>query len=140
MNILHKNIEIEGDKHHSAQGSVFYASFIDKPENKGKGNLVLKIYSEADKKSYIKEINVLKKIEEYKKDNLHKYNGFPTLISCIEGPNSAEILMETIGPNLRKQLKDTPGGVFSRSTVYQITIQMVSSVHNFVIVLFRFTA
>ena len=88
--------------------------------------MVLKIYNDSDRKSYIKEIIVLKKIEELRITNPSKVTGFPTLISCIEGASSAEILMETIGPNLRKQLKDTQGGVFSRATVYQITIQMVS--------------
>ena len=48
--------------------------------------------------------------------------GFPEMISYIEGSKSAEILMEALGPNLRKLLKQCPGNVFSKTTVYMITI------------------
>mgnify|MGYP006893281187 CR=1 FL=1 len=55
-----------------------------------------------------------------------KYTGFPKFISSLRGPNSAEILMEALGPNLRKLLKECPGGVFSKATVFKIIIQLVS--------------
>jgi len=48
--------------------------------------------------------------------------GFPDMISNIEGQLSAEILMEALGPNLRKLLKQCPGYKFSNTTVYMITI------------------
>ena len=36
--------------------------------------------------------------------------------------------MEALGANLRKLLKELPGGVFSKPTVYKITIQLVSKI------------
>ena len=57
--------------------------------------------------------------------------GFPEMISNIEGPQTAEILMEALGPNLRKLLKQCPGNVFTKTTVYMITIQLVSLFHTF---------
>jgi hypothetical protein len=44
------------------------------------------------------------------------------MISKIEGPNTSEILMEALGPNLRKLLKQSPNNYFSKTTVYMITI------------------
>ena len=54
--------------------------------------------------------------------------GFPRLISFLEGPNSTEILMQALGPNLRKLLKECPGGYFSKNTVYMITIALIKRV------------
>jgi hypothetical protein len=54
--------------------------------------------------------------------------GFPDMISHLEGQKSAEILMEALGPNLRKLLKQCPGNIFSKTTVYMITIQLVRKV------------
>ena len=48
--------------------------------------------------------------------------GFPEMISNIEGQESAEILMEALGSNLRKILKQCPGNSFSKKTVYMMTI------------------
>lgn len=48
------------------------------------------------------------------------------MISHLEGQKSAEILMEALGPNLRKLLKQCPGNIFTKTTVYMITIQLVS--------------
>jgi hypothetical protein len=48
--------------------------------------------------------------------------GFPVMISNIDGEKSSEILMEALGPNLRKLLKQSPNNVFSKTTVLMITI------------------
>lgn len=50
------------------------------------------------------------------------YIGFPEMISKIESKETAELLMEALGPNLRKLLAQCPGRLFSRTTVYMITI------------------
>lgn len=52
------------------------------------------------------------------------------LISNKEGPNTAEILMEALGPNLRKLLKQSPGKVFSKTTVLMIIIQLIKLVRK----------
>ena len=96
--------------------------------------VVLKIYKNEDIKSYLKEISVFKKVMEIKRGlkDLHSQSipphitegvvGFPDMISHIEGQQSAEILMEALGPNLRKLLKQCPSNVFSKTTVYMIII------------------
>ena len=61
-------------------------------------------------KSYLKEIAVFKRLDEMMKrtksnTNLEPLVGFPDMISHLEGQKSAEILMEALGPNLRKLLK-----------------------------------
>lgn len=50
------------------------------------------------------------------------------MISYEESPNSAEILMEALGPNLRKLLKQCPGNEFCKTTVYMITIQLIKRI------------
>jgi len=81
---------------------------------------VLKIYNQDDIKSFTKEINVFNTIADAKKKaaDSEKFVGFPALISSIQGPDSAEILMEALGPNIRKLLKQCPGAVFSKPSVY----------------------
>jgi serine/threonine protein kinase len=54
--------------------------------------------------------------------------GFPEMISHIEGGKTAEILMEALGPNLRKLLKQCPGNIFTKTTVYMIIIQLIKRV------------
>lgn len=94
--------------------------------------LILKVYKIQDMKSYIKEMTVMKKLQDEKnkfkndKVNLEKFVGFPTSISFIEGQKSAEILMEALGPNFRKLLRECPNSKFSKTTVYMLTIQLVS--------------
>jgi len=89
---------------------------------------VLKIYKNENMKSYLKEISVFKKLNEMKKAvgvngvESESLVGFPEMISYIESNKTAEILMEALGPNLRKLLKQCPGNVFSKTTVYMITI------------------
>ena len=56
--------------------------------------------------------------------------GFPTPISFIEGQKSAEILMEALGPNFRKLLRECPNSKFSKTTVYMLTIQLVSTLNG----------
>ena len=79
-------------------------------------------------KSYIKEMTVMKKIEEEKSkyrfdsEQYDRFTGFPSPISFLEGPKSAEILMEALGPNLRKLVRECPNQKFSKTTVYMITI------------------
>lgn len=36
-------------------------------------------------------------------------SGFPTIVSKLENNRKAEILMEALGPNLRKLVKQCPG-------------------------------
>jgi hypothetical protein len=48
------------------------------------------------------------------------------MVSNIDGEKTSEILMEALGPNLRKLLKQSPNNVFSKTTVLMITIQLVS--------------
>jgi hypothetical protein len=48
--------------------------------------------------------------------------GFPEMISKIESKDTSELLMEALGPNLRKLLAQCPGKIFSKTTVYMITI------------------
>jgi hypothetical protein len=77
-------------------------------------------------KSYIKEMAVMKKLTDYmslkKAQNDSSAEGFPTLISSLEGQNQSEILMEALGPNLRKLLKESPNQHFSKMTIFMITI------------------
>lgn len=58
-------------------------------------------------KSYLKEIAVFKDIINRHQNNgqLEPLVGFPEMISHIKGGKTAEILMEALGPNLRKLLK-----------------------------------
>ena len=56
---LHNGILIKSDKQNSAQGSVFYCNKVN-----SKLELILKVYKIQDMKSYIKEIAVMKKINE----------------------------------------------------------------------------
>ena len=108
---LHQNIIINSQQQKSAQGSVFYVKIAADLAQE----LVLKIYKKEDIKSYLKETAVFKKIMDIKnaiKDNkviaTHIADGvcgFPDMISHIEGQQKAEILMEALGPNLRKLLK-----------------------------------
>ena len=82
-------------------------------------------------KSYLKEIAVFKRLDDMMKrrqkdEQLEPLVGFPDMISHLEGQKSAEILMEALGPNLRKLLKQCPGNIFTKTTVYMITIQLVS--------------
>jgi hypothetical protein len=95
--------------------------------------IVLKVYKNEDIKSYLKEIVVFKKLNQMR-SNLpengnpgeEEFMGFPKMISNLQGASQAEILMEALGPNLRKLLKQCPGKVFSKTSIYMITIQLVS--------------
>ena len=71
-----------------------------------KKELVLKIYQKESMRTYLKEALVLDKIEELSK--MEKIEGFPKVISKIQGPYSSEILMEALGPNLRKLMQSSP--------------------------------
>jgi serine/threonine protein kinase len=83
---------------------------------------VLKIYAQEDFKSYKKEVAVFMKLK-----NLKNCIGYPEMISKIESKETAELLMEALGPNLRKLLAQCPGKLFSKTTVYMLTIQLVSN-------------
>lgn len=111
----------------SAQSSVFYVTKVGDPNHQ----IVLKIYKNDDIKSYYKEIAVFKKIAQMnhnlpEQSKIEDFGGFPALVSNLENHNQAEILMEALGPNLRKLLKQCPGKVFSKTSIYMITIQLVS--------------
>ena len=53
------------------------------------------------------------------------------MVSNLEGDKTSEILMEALGPNLRKLLKQCPNNVFTKTTVLMITIQLVRNFFNF---------
>lgn len=42
------------------------------------------------------------------------FEGFPVIISKMESKDQAEILMEALGPNLRKLAQQCPGDGFSK--------------------------
>lgn len=99
--------------------------FYVKLSNDSSKELVLKIYKNNDMKSYFKENAVFQKLEEKKKqlaDEHEDLPGFPRVISTKESSTSAELLMEALGPNIRKLLKQCPTGFFSKTTTYIITI------------------
>ena len=101
---------------------------------------ILKQYSEKDIKSYIKEINVFNaltkaKLDESSDSAQEKFVGFPECIEFIETKQSAEILMEVLGHDIRKMLKKSKKNVFSKATVFKITIQLVSNILLFLITL-----
>ena len=60
-----------------------------------------------------------------RQNNSEDFIGFPKYVSSLQGTESAEILMEALGPNLKKYLRECPGGVFSKTTVYKIIIQLI---------------
>ena len=57
--LLHNDVTITSGKQVSAQGSVFY---VKKRESKQNNEYVLKIYKNADLKSYTKEMKVFEAI------------------------------------------------------------------------------
>jgi serine/threonine protein kinase len=104
--------------------------------------VVLKVYKKDDLKSYFKEIAVFKAIHSVKADtkNMQRpadLEGFPEMISKKESNNQAEILMESLGSNLRKILKQCAEKEFSKTTVYMIIIQLVSTTVHFLLVFFQ---
>jgi len=64
QNYLHKNLIIKSDKQNSAQGSVFYCKKTDDPDPSKE--LILKVYKIEYMKSYIKEMTVMKKLQDEK--------------------------------------------------------------------------
>lgn len=52
--------------------------------------------------------------------------GFPKILSFIDGTRQAEILMEALGTNLGRMLKQCPAKKLSKTTAYKITLQLVS--------------
>ena len=104
--------------------------YVKTDEYKRKGldrELVLKIYKSRDLKSYFKEKAVLNQLDDYfKKDDSQEVKGFPEIVSKKDNNKRAEILMQALGPNLRKLVKQCPGKKFSKTTVYMITLQLVS--------------
>ena len=65
--------------------------------------------------------------------------GFPVLVSHMEGPNSSEIILEALGPNIRTLLGQCPNGSFSNLTCYKLvseliirlrTLHQIGFVHN----------
>ena len=84
---------------------------------------MIKIFEEENQKIYFKESAVLNKIKALSES---EQKGFPLSLSEILGKNRSEIVMTLLGKNLRNVLKACKDGVFSRPTVYQIMIQLVS--------------
>lgn len=68
-----------------------------------------------------------RKTQKNQKEEDQEGTGFPEVISKIETNKQAEILMQALGPNLSKLIKQCPGKQFSKISVYMITIQLVSN-------------
>lgn len=87
---------------------------------------ILKIYNISELKSYYREVDILQKVTDKRKaigdPDAEIYQGFPLMESNIKGEETAEILMEALGPNLRKLLRQCPQQTFSKPSVYQIII------------------
>ena len=108
--------------------------FTGNTELSCQSELVLKIYRGKDLRSYTKELNVLESLERYRRDlvtnspessKLSRTNqliGYPEIVSKKEYDQQAELLMLALGSNLKKLSKECPGGAFSKTTVYMITI------------------
>ena len=75
----------------------------------------MKIYKQKDLKSYFKEKEVLNKLDDHfvkkvdEDSQGDEVTGFPSIVSKLENNRKAEILMEALGPNLRKLVKQCPG-------------------------------
>lgn len=103
--------------------------YVKTNEDQKKGldrELVLKIYKQRDLKSYFKEKAVLNQLDDYFREDTQEVKGFPDIVSKKDNNKRAEILMQALGPNLRKLVKQCPGKKFSKTTVYMITLQLVS--------------
>ena len=82
---------------------------------------ILKIYKSADFHSFRKEQIIL---ELFKEKGLCK-SGFPMVHSIKQNNKQAEILMEAIGPNLKKLKYQCPTKNFSKATALAIGIQLL---------------
>jgi hypothetical protein len=94
---------------------------------------VLKSYSCTKFDEYERELRIMKALNDSQSqtfcdDNLKNDQifGFPRLESYKKNLEKGEILMEALGPSLKKLLSQSPGGTFSKTCIYQITIQLVS--------------
>ena len=87
----------------------------------------MKVYPADQQKVYRKEKEIYKKIVK-QTNHLNTLKGFPKIVSTKEGKESAEILMQSLGPNL-KILRNqcSVNQAFSDITVYQIIVQLVST-------------
>ena len=72
------------------------------------------------------EDHFTKKVE-FDQSKVEECNGFPEIVSKKDNNKRAEILMQALGPNLRKLVKQCPGKKFSKTTVFMITLQLVSN-------------
>ena len=63
---------------------------------------------------------------EFDQSKIEECNGFPEIVSKKDTNKRAEILMQALGPNLRKLVKQCPGKKFSKTTTFMITLQLVS--------------
>lgn len=82
--------------------------------------MVLKLYKNdcANVKYYHTELKTLKSLKEQGKCE----EGFPQLISHLEGPTHSEILMERLGQSLKNLQDELPGNTFSEATCYLICL------------------
>lgn len=66
---------------------------------------MIKIFKKENLKSYFQEkemLNQLAKYSQLMRLQGKPFEGFPNIISKMESKDQAEILMEALGPNLRK--------------------------------------
>lgn len=98
--------------------------------------MILKAYGSDQMKSFHKEAQVMRDLSAKNSKLGGFYNtentpvGFPNIISIKESKERGEILMESLGDNLRNLVKKRPDGAFSRTTVYKITIALVSMIRS----------
>ena len=91
-NFMHKGLKLRSKQEQSAQGAVHFVRGEDGLEK------IIKVYPKKEFKSYRAELKVLQHVREIGAIR----DGFPEIISVKENSQCAEILMEALGPNLRK--------------------------------------
>ena len=114
---MHSGILINSNQLQSAQGSVFFV----KHRSNIQKELVLKIYDQDNMNSYYREKIILDRLSDLRKKD-PSITGFPQIISKMESENQAEILMEALGPSLKKLVKQCPAEGLSLHSIYNLTI------------------
>ena len=56
--------------------------------------------------------------------------GFPKLLSYKEVPESAEIILNALGPNLRTLMKQCPYGKFSPPTCFKLIYELIKRIRT----------
>lgn len=101
---------------------MFFVNLTTEVSNHSKA--VLKVYKKEEMKSFEKEIDVFKRVQIFKETRRPSDEeiGFPDMLSYKYNTNTGEILMEALGPNLKVLLNQCQKNVFSKTTIFMITI------------------